>query len=86
MYCSYERNVRMTKKNDSERKILFCLSLICRRDRRFLVVGPMQFILVEPDMKIAACGIVKFCDFMQVCCCYLKNNFDSFSFLSRMSK
>lgn len=37
-----------------------------RKDRRFLVAGPVQFILIEPDVKRAAWGIVKFCDLMQV--------------------
>jgi protein CLEC16A len=38
----------------------------CRKDRRFLVTDPMQFILIEPDVKRLGWGIVKFCDLMQV--------------------
>lgn len=36
-----------------------------RRDRRFLVIDQMQFILIEPDVKKVGWGIVKFCDLMQ---------------------
>jgi protein CLEC16A len=37
-----------------------------RKDRRFLVIDQMQFILIEPDTKKVGWGIVKFCDLMQV--------------------
>ncbi len=37
-----------------------------RKDRRFLVIDQMQFILIEPDVKKVGWGIVKFCDLMQV--------------------
>ncbi|CAF4313869.1 unnamed protein product, partial [Adineta steineri] len=37
-----------------------------RKDRRFLVIDQMQFILIEPDIKKSNWGIVKFCDLMQV--------------------
>ncbi|CAF4301301.1 unnamed protein product, partial [Adineta steineri] len=36
-----------------------------RKDRRFLVIDQMQFILIEPDIKKSNWGIVKFCDLMQ---------------------
>ncbi|CAF1141243.1 unnamed protein product [Didymodactylos carnosus] len=36
-----------------------------KKDRRFLVTNPMQFILIEPDVKRLGWGIVKFCDLMQ---------------------
>ncbi|CAF3840486.1 unnamed protein product, partial [Rotaria magnacalcarata] len=36
-----------------------------KKDRRFLVTDPMQFILIEPDVKRLGWGIVKFCDLMQ---------------------
>ncbi|CAF4560580.1 unnamed protein product [Rotaria sp. Silwood1] len=36
-----------------------------KKERRFLVTDPMQFILIEPDVKILGWGIVKFCDLMQ---------------------
>ncbi|CAF1075865.1 unnamed protein product [Rotaria sordida] len=36
-----------------------------RKDRRFLVIDQMQFILIEPDIKKVGWGIVKFCDLMQ---------------------
>ncbi|UJR31412.1 hypothetical protein I4U23_018905 [Adineta vaga] len=36
-----------------------------KKDRRFLVTDPMQFILIEPDVKRMGWGIVKFCDLMQ---------------------
>lgn len=37
-----------------------------RRDRRFLVIDPIQFILVEPEVKRIGWGIVKFSDLIQV--------------------
>jgi len=40
--------------------------LFFRKDRRFLVIDQMQFILIEPDIKKVGWGIVKFCDLMQV--------------------
>ncbi|CAF0993871.1 unnamed protein product [Rotaria sordida] len=36
-----------------------------KRERHFLVTDPMQFILIEPDIKRLGWGIVKFCDLMQ---------------------
>ncbi|CAF3403665.1 unnamed protein product [Rotaria socialis] len=36
-----------------------------RKDRRFLVIDQMQFILIEPDGTKISWGIVKFCDLMQ---------------------
>ncbi|CAF4392704.1 unnamed protein product, partial [Rotaria sp. Silwood2] len=39
--------------------------MIERKDRRFLVIDQMQFILIEPDIKRVGWGIVKFCDLMQ---------------------
>ncbi|CAF1067720.1 unnamed protein product [Didymodactylos carnosus] len=36
-----------------------------KKDRRFLVTDPLQFILIEPDIKRLGWGIVKFCDLMQ---------------------
>ncbi|CAF3679400.1 unnamed protein product [Rotaria sp. Silwood1] len=36
-----------------------------KKERRFLVTDPMQFILIEPDVKRLGWGIVKFCDLMQ---------------------
>ncbi|CAM4775770.1 unnamed protein product [Rotaria magnacalcarata] len=36
-----------------------------RKDRRFLVIDQMQFILIEPDSTKISWGIVKFCALMQ---------------------
>ena len=37
-----------------------------RKDRRFLVIDPIQFILVEPEVKRIGWGIVKLSDLIQV--------------------
>lgn len=37
-----------------------------RKDRRFLAIHQMQFILIEPDIKRSGWGIVKFSDLIQV--------------------
>jgi hypothetical protein len=49
------------------KEILFdYLNIYFRKDRRFLVIDQMQFILIEPDIKKVGWGIVKFCDLIQV--------------------
>ena len=37
-----------------------------KKDRRFLVIDHIQFILVEPEVKRIGWGIVKFSDLIQV--------------------
>jgi protein CLEC16A len=36
-----------------------------KRERRFLVIDPIQFILVEPEVKRIGWGVVKFSDLVQ---------------------
>ena len=36
-----------------------------RKERRFLVIDPIQFILVEPEVKRIGWGVVKFSDLIQ---------------------
>lgn len=61
MCYSYERKVRI----ETLKNLLLKMRLFFRKDKRFLVVDQMQFILTEPDTKTSGWGIVKFCDFIQ---------------------
>ena len=36
-----------------------------RRERRFLVIDPVQFVLVEPEVRRIGWGVVKFADLVQ---------------------
>ena len=38
------------------------------RTRRFLVIDPVQLILVEPDARRLGWGVAKFVGFLQVTC------------------
>ncbi|CAF0812788.1 unnamed protein product [Brachionus calyciflorus] len=50
---------------DSSDLIACTVNLKDKRDRRFLVIDPIQFILVEPEVKRIGWGIVKFSDLIQ---------------------
>lgn len=45
---------------------IFFLVFSRRQERRFLVIDPMQLILVEPDSKRLGWGVVRFVGFLQV--------------------
>lgn len=68
MHSQFKRKVKNIFK---ETIILFKYILnisrqLFRKDRRFLVIDPIQFILVEPEVKRIGWGIVKFSDLIQV--------------------
>jgi protein CLEC16A len=60
----------LVKENDaldlnSSDLIACTVSLNDKKDRRFLVIDPIQFILVEPEVRRIGWGIVKFSDLIQ---------------------
>ncbi|RNA07939.1 CLEC16A isoform X2, partial [Brachionus plicatilis] len=60
----------LVKENDaldlnSSDLIACTVNLKEKKDRRFLVIDPIQFILVEPEVKRIGWGIVKFSDLIQ---------------------
>ncbi|CAF1039000.1 unnamed protein product [Adineta ricciae] len=59
----FQENDRLDLNN---RDLIACtIHMKDKKDRRFLVIDQMQFILIEPDNKKVGWGIVKFCDQMQ---------------------
>ncbi|UJR15268.1 hypothetical protein I4U23_002222 [Adineta vaga] len=59
----FQENDRLDLNN---RDLIACtIHMQDKKDRRFLVIDQMQFILIEPDIKKVGWGFVKFSDLMQ---------------------